>query len=112
MVDWILAALIGIGGVVALFGVAWRYGYTPRRLAWQDLSGVEKPNEVQSEVLGFHIRRSLKVYVPILLGAIVVGGFMIYDNTPFGLTVLICFGTPPLLAIVRAVRMLRFIRSE
>lgn len=109
MSDWIIAAIIGIGGVGLMFGFAWMYGYTPRRLAWQDLSLVPRPNDVEREAIRFRIRQSLKVYLPILLGAVVVGGFMVIDNTPFGLTVLICFGTPPLLAIVRALRVLRFL---
>ncbi|MGE0056480.1 MAG: hypothetical protein AB7P33_07560 [Dehalococcoidia bacterium] len=109
MSDWIIAAIIGLGGVAALFGIASMYGYTPRRLAWQDLSRVERPNDYEREMLRFHIKKSMKVYLPILLGAVVVGGVMIADGTPFGVTVLICFGTPPLLAIVRAVRVLRFL---
>jgi hypothetical protein len=111
MSHWIIAAIIGFGGIGALFGIAWMYGYPPRRLAWQDLSKVEKPNEVEREVLAFHLKRSLKVYLPLLLFAVLVGGFMILDDTPFGLTILICFGTPPLLAIMRAVRVLRFLRE-
>ena len=43
--------------------------------------------------------------------AVLVGGFMVLDDTPLGLTVLICFGTPPLLAIVRAVRVMRFLNE-
>ena len=40
---------------------------------------------------------------------VAIGGAMIADGVPFGLTILICLGTPPLLAIVRAVRVLRFL---
>jgi hypothetical protein len=109
MSDWVIAAIIGIGGVASLFGIAWKYGYSPRRLAWQDLSSVEKPNEIEREVLRFHIKKSLKVYLPILLATVAIGGAMIADGVPFGLTILICLGTPPLLAIVRAVRVLRFL---
>ena len=111
MSHWVIAAIIGFGGVAALFGIAWMYGYQPRRLAWQDLSRVEKPNEAEREVLRFHLKRSLRVYLPLLLFAVLVGGFMVLDDTPLGLTVLICFATPPLLAIVRAVRVLRFLNE-
>jgi hypothetical protein len=96
-------------GVAAMFGLAFMYGYTPRRLAWQDLSRVRRPDASERIVLRSHVRRSLTIYLPILVAAGVVGLLMIEDGSAFGLTVLICFGTPPLLAIVRAIRVLRYL---
>jgi hypothetical protein len=111
LAEWIAAAFVGTAGVLAMFGLAWMRGVSPRRLAWQDLSLVRKPDQAEREVLRSHIKSSLKIYLPILAGAVIVGGLMLADGMPFGLAVLICFGVPPLLALVRAARVLRFLRE-
>src|SRR5215212_1544840 len=109
MDNWLLATFLGLAGVAGMFGLAGLRSYTPRRLAWQDLSRVRKPSREEREMLRTHIKSSMKIYLPILLGAIVLGGFMVADGSPFGLTVAIVFGAPPLLAIVRAIRVLRYL---
>jgi hypothetical protein len=109
MSDWIGAALLGACGVGLVFLLASLKGISPRRLAWQDLSRVRKPDADERHILRGHVRRSLTIYVPVLIGAVVVSGLMIADGMPLGLAVLICFGVPPSLALVRAVRVLRFL---
>jgi hypothetical protein len=109
MSDWVLAAFLGVLGVAGIFGLASMKGISPRRLAWQDLSRVRVPSADERALLRSHVKQSLRVYLPVLAAAVIVGGYMIVIGSPFGLTVLLCFGTPPLLAIVRAVRVMRFL---
>ena len=94
-----------------MFFFASMKGISPRRLVWQDLTRVRKPDEEERAVLRSYVKKSLTIYVPVLIAAIVVSALMIAEGMPFGLAVLICFGTPPLLALVRAVRVLRFLNQ-
>src|SRR5687767_1978847 len=55
------------------------------------------------------IKASLKIYLPVLAGAVIVGAYMIAEGSPFGVTVILCFGAPPILAVIRAVRVLRYL---
>ena len=111
MNDWILAALVGCFGVGLVFFFASMKGISPRRLAWQDLSRVRRPSEEERVTLRSYVKKSLTIYVPVFIAALVVSGLMIADGMPFGLAVLICFGTPPLLALIRAFRVLRFLNE-
>lgn len=111
MNDWVLAAVIGGVAVAAIFGFAWLRGASPRRLVWQDFSRVRIPNEDERWLLDTNVRTSLKIYVPALIGAIALGGLLIGSGQPIGLAILIAFGIPPLLAMVRALRVRRFLKS-
>jgi len=111
MSDWFLAGFLGVLGVGCLFFLAAMKGISPRRLAWQDLSVVRRPSAEERVVLKSHVRQSLTIYGPVLVGAIIVGGLLMAGGSPFGLTILICFGVPPLLAFVRAVRVMRFLNE-
>ena len=111
MSDWVLAALLGLLGIAGMFGLAALSGYTPRRLAWQDLSRVRRPDAIERDLLRTAIKASLKIYLPVLAGALIVGAYMIAEGSPFGVTVILCFGAPPVLAVIRAVRVLRYLNE-
>ncbi len=109
MDSWLLAALVGFMGVGLVFWFASMKGISPRRLAWQDFSQVRRPSDEERVVLRSYVKKSLTIYLPVLAGAVIVSALMIADGMPFGLAVLIGFGTPPVLAVIRAVRVLRFL---
>lgn len=109
MSSWIGAALAGALAVGALLGLAWMRGISPRRLVWQDLTNVRPPSPVEQEFIRNQVRRSLVLYLPLLLGAILFGGLLAFNGDPLGLAVMVAFGIPPVLALVRGVRVLRYL---
>lgn len=111
MGGWLGAAFLGLLGVAAIYGFAALSGYTPRRLIWQDFSRVPIPSDAEREIIHANVTKSFKVYGPVLIAALAVSGWLIIDGKPLGLAVLLCFGTPPLLAMVRSVRVLLFLRQ-
>lgn len=112
MNEWVAAAFIGVSAVVLTFGFAWMRGVSPRRLVWQDLSRVRVPNGAERDLVRSHVAKSLRIYGPVLIGALLLSGYLIaVQGEPLGLAVLICFGVPALLAVVRAVRVMRFLNS-
>lgn len=109
--DWIGAAALGLLGVVAIYGFAGLSGYPPRRLIWQDLSRVPIPTDAEREVIQANVQKSFRVYLPVLVATLAVAGWLIADGNPLGMAVLVCFATPPLLALVRSIRVMRFLRQ-
>ena len=111
MSDWVLGTFLGLLSIAGIFGLASMKGISPRRLAWQDFAVVRIPSEAERQLLRSHVKQSLKVYLPVLAAAAIVGTYMLVEGSAFGVTVLLCFGTPPLLAIVRAIRVMRFLNE-
>ena len=108
--SWVIAGLAGVLGVAALFGLAWLRGISPRRLVWPDLARVRPPDADEREILLSNIQTSLRLYLPMLLAALGLGGLLVIGGEPMGLTLLICFGVPPVLAVVRTLRVLRYLK--
>jgi len=111
MNGWLLAAVLGFGAVGAILGFAWLRGVSPRRLIWQDFSRVRIPAGDELVAVRANVKTSLVIYLPLLAMALLLGGLLMLGGSPLGLAVLIGFGVPALLAVIRAVRVMRFLSS-